>query len=421
MDLARFGKFMALVKKGKDFVAYTGEDEQLRAALEDLLETHKQIRSEEPVANLMVAITSDKGFLDNSNQKEISRSVTARINQKIENIQKPLAVITNSLKNQFPNRQNFVPDIIGSHHAMKEIYASPSMEFVQRAANWEAIDWAQLEKIVVTLEGSIKKHLSVRNVDIINSRSFLVESVQMEIIAAQNDLLFDCQVCLSQGFVFRCCACSFRICASCWSRKVDTAMMSDQSIVEMKCLTEYCSGVFPFEIMKVLDAKNYKKVLKIAAENSFPSSVSSNEDDSVIEELLNDKCPECQMPIFDFDGCLALRCNRCKTEFCALCFTVQKEDCHAHVRKCTQADQYPSHGNENLFMSMDVWQVGRIKKKNLKLEQYLHEKVPNCEKAQLLWEKYRQLNPEDFAWPPTKKELFKVRCPDFANKKRRIE
>jgi len=56
----------------------------------------------------------------------------------------------------------------------------------------------------------------------------------------------------------------------------------------------------------------------------------------VNDEILTQKCPKCKTAFGDFDGCCALNCVSCKTNFCAYCrhvslFTHQNHD---HVTQC---------------------------------------------------------------------------------------
>ena len=66
---------------------------------------------------------------------------------------------------------------------------------------------------------------------------------------------------------------------------------------------------------------------------------------------LNSACPHCDAVFYDFDGCLALRCD-CGGFFCALCFKAcaSNQEAHAHARECASN---PNPGE--LYLSMDAW------------------------------------------------------------------
>lgn len=54
---------------------------------------------------------------------------------------------------------------------------------------------------------------------------------------------------------------------------------------------------------------------------------------SELQELLFLRCPwGCNIIIDDFDGCNAITCDKCKKEFCAICFE-KCEDAHRHIYK----------------------------------------------------------------------------------------
>jgi uncharacterized Zn finger protein (UPF0148 family) len=53
-----------------------------------------------------------------------------------------------------------------------------------------------------------------------------------------------------------------------------------------------------------------------------------------IADILNLKCPRCETVFFDFDGCFALICGRCKAGFCGWCLQDCARDAHSHVEHC---------------------------------------------------------------------------------------
>ena len=62
------------------------------------------------------------------------------------------------------------------------------------------------------------------------------------------------------------------------------------------------------------------------------------------DEIMTLKCPAvgCGQAFLDFDGCYALRCSRCATNFCGYCLLDHGEGieadraCHAHVAQCPE-------------------------------------------------------------------------------------
>lgn len=55
----------------------------------------------------------------------------------------------------------------------------------------------------------------------------------------------------------------------------------------------------------------------------------------IVDNILTLRCPNdrCGAAIFDFTGCLALVCNRCKSGICGKCFELCGTDAHRHLRK----------------------------------------------------------------------------------------
>lgn len=74
-----------------------------------------------------------------------------------------------------------------------------------------------------------------------------------------------------------------------------------------------------------------------AGEESATQRRARNAVHHVIEEILTLKCPRCRVAFNEFAGCLALKCNACPANFCALCLTDtgdNGQDCHQHVAAC---------------------------------------------------------------------------------------
>ena len=60
----------------------------------------------------------------------------------------------------------------------------------------------------------------------------------------------------------------------------------------------------------------------------------AREEQYIVEQLVNIKCPSCQAVFADFDGCFALNCHRCGAGICGWCMAVCGQDAHSHVAKC---------------------------------------------------------------------------------------
>lgn len=54
------------------------------------------------------------------------------------------------------------------------------------------------------------------------------------------------------------------------------------------------------------------------------------------ENILNLLCPKCNTPFYDFSGCAAVSCERCKGYFCGLCleYCESSDNAHSHVKNC---------------------------------------------------------------------------------------
>lgn len=63
----------------------------------------------------------------------------------------------------------------------------------------------------------------------------------------------------------------------------------------------------------------------------------------IVEDILELRCPRCNTVFLDFDGCIALNCERagCGCAFCALCLADCGADAHMHCQ--THGHLYPDH------------------------------------------------------------------------------
>lgn len=92
------------------------------------------------------------------------------------------------------------------------------------------------------------------------------------------------------------------------------------------------------------------------------------------EQILTHHCPHtaCNAAFIDWDGCCAVKCNRCKNYFCGICFQLfaNSLDCHSHVQQC------PEHPDRSgsYFVDWDKLQDGPHRQKRIKeIRRYLSE------------------------------------------------
>lgn len=60
---------------------------------------------------------------------------------------------------------------------------------------------------------------------------------------------------------------------------------------------------------------------------------------AAIRDAQQDKCPnpECQVIVYDWTNCAAVRCGSCKHDFCGVCMKFHTPgDSHAHVLACNE-------------------------------------------------------------------------------------
>lgn len=85
----------------------------------------------------------------------------------------------------------------------------------------------------------------------------------------------------------------------------------------------------------------------------------------IIEHILTLRCPKkhCGMAFLDFEGCFALKCSNCQTNFCAWCIRFSAPDVHGHVLECQERT-----GN-GLFHSLALFKEHhRSRRKKLVIE-----------------------------------------------------
>ena len=91
-------------------------------------------------------------------------------------------------------------------------------------------------------------------------------------------------------------------------------------------------------------------------------------------EMFNPKCPKCQQPFYDFDGCCAVTCEKCKCSFCGICLKYYSNDAHSHVVNC---EKNPKKGEVHLAMNtiQQIWKERNIKMFNEYLQSIADETI----------------------------------------------
>jgi len=91
-----------------------------------------------------------------------------------------------------------------------------------------------------------------------------------------------------------------------------------------------------------------------------------------IENLLNLKCPRCKAVFADFNGCMALTCNRagCGSGFCAWCLKDCGNDAHEHLRHCPEKPP----GQDSFFGDVAVWKRVHQQRMRREIQAFLNKK-----------------------------------------------
>jgi hypothetical protein len=97
----------------------------------------------------------------------------------------------------------------------------------------------------------------------------------------------------------------------------------------------------------------------------------------IAEHVLCLHCPRCGQAFFDFDGCFALACARCRCGFCAYCLADCGGDAHAHVAACPH-NTAPGRG---AFGGPDGFRRAQNGRRARALREYLRERVGPGDRA----------------------------------------
>lgn len=103
---------------------------------------------------------------------------------------------------------------------------------------------------------------------------------------------------------------------------------------------------------------------------------------SIVEEILELRCPRCKRVFYDFVDCFALTCNGCRCGFCAYCLEDCGADAHRHVAQCgmNRAPGKDVYGTEDMFVA------AHRDRRREKLIEYFREKVGDPRTKALLFD-----------------------------------
>lgn len=91
-------------------------------------------------------------------------------------------------------------------------------------------------------------------------------------------------------------------------------------------------------------------------------------------EIFNPKCPKCQQTFYDFDGCCAVTCGKCKCSFCGICLKYHSRDAHSHVANC---EKNPKRGQFFLEKNtiQQIWKERNIEMFNEYIQSIADETI----------------------------------------------
>jgi hypothetical protein len=121
--------------------------------------------------------------------------------------------------------------------------------------------------------------------------------------------------------------------------------------------------------------KDYADRLRQLEQNIKDRSVAdqvAREEQYVVEDLINIKCPRCNAVFDAFDGCFAFKCHRCAAGICGWCMADCGDDAHAHVRQCKI-----NQGHGDFFGTMQQFQKLRNAERKVRILQHLRSLEPS--------------------------------------------
>ena len=114
----------------------------------------------------------------------------------------------------------------------------------------------------------------------------------------------------------------------------------------------------------------------------------------VNQEILTTRCPGCEQPFYEFEGCFALRCGTCDTAFCGYCLMGARsdwsgntdrsgrpvKDAHAHVRACTYNTAIPMSGRRGKPYYNDIEEHHKAMRTIKKKKMLMHMNRIDCQR-----------------------------------------
>jgi hypothetical protein len=101
---------------------------------------------------------------------------------------------------------------------------------------------------------------------------------------------------------------------------------------------------------------------------------------TIIDDVMNIKCPKCKSAFESFSGCFALTCVylNCQCHFCAWCLQDCGTDAHEHVLQCSQ-------GNRTYHGSLEAFTAHHTRRRAAEIQNIFRNLSPRCQR--LLHEK----------------------------------
>lgn len=212
-------------------------------------------------------------------------------------------------------------------------------------------------------------------------------------------------VCCGEDIENKCVGCNrnHMVCGECFENQV-SSQISPDSIGEFinnegKIICKFCPDKIPFgnkTIASNVSDEIYEKYMKIKEDISIKKteelcekrfreqktkSKVEQHHNHICEEILTLHCPnsKCNQAILDFDGCFAIECSSCKTNFCGWCMGNFSPDAHAHVVHCSNSMNKGSvHGTFEQFTKTHV------EKRTKKIIKYLKSIDDETEQADVI-------------------------------------
>lgn len=210
----------------------------------------------------------------------------------------------------------------------------------------------------------------------------------------------DCQICLTDPRQIHC-ESGHWFCVGCFDTYVaQECTLGEETDVgarkklqgKIECPMK-CGQIFETEFIRQNTSKETYELYEVSLERfkPEPSKKSSVQMyvDTILENILTSKCPNCFSAYFDFSGCMSVVCKTCNVAFCGTeCgfFSTSTDETHTHVvnKRCPHT--------KTLFMRAEKLQEILIFVKSMKILNFLT--VTGEHKAQVLEELKKHLTPQ---------------------------